>query len=172
MSGHLFNTNKLKYAMKKKPVDKCILCSIVNQLEKVDSLEIYRTDKFVISVNLYPFNTGHLMIFPIRHIEHIEDLTESEALQLHKLTILAVKILKSEYKPHGFNIGYNLENAAGASIRHIHQHIVPRYENETGFLDVLSGTKVVIIDPVEVRNHLTCKFKEFEELKESNFLND
>ena len=162
MSGHLFNPHKLKYAMKEKPIDECILCSIVNQSEKVDSLEIYRTDKFIVSVNLYPFNTGHLMIFPIRHMECIEDLTESEALELHKLTIFTVKILKSEYRPHGFNIGYNLENAAGASIRHIHQHIVPRYANETGFLDVISGTKVVIIDPVEVRDNLVNKFKEFK----------
>ena len=167
MLKHLFNPNKLKYAIKARqsfkesaaPQD-CILCSIATRSQKVDSLEIYRTDKFIVSVNLYPFNTGHLMIFPIRHIEHIEDLTEQEALELHKLTVLAVNILKSEYKPKGFNIGYNLENAAGASIRHIHQHIVPRYENELGFLDVIAGTKVVIIDPVVVRDNLVCKFKE------------
>ena len=162
MSDHLFNPHKLKYALKEKSIDaECILCSIANQSQKLDSLEIYRTDEFIVAVNLYPFNTGHLMIFPIRHIELIEDLTESEALQLHKLTIITIKILKSEFRPHGFNIGYNLENAAGASIRHIHQHIVPRYENEAGFLDVISGTKVVIIDPVVVRDNLICKFKEF-----------
>ena len=160
MSGHLFNPHKLQYALKEKSIE-CILCSIANK-SKLESLEVYRTDKFIIAVNLYPFNTGHLMIFPIRHIEHIEDLTEPEALQLHKLTTATVKILKSEYKPHGFNIGYNLENAAGASIRHIHQHIVPRYENETGFLDVISGTKVAITDPVMVRDTLICKFKEYD----------
>ena len=170
MSVHLFNPNKLQYATKEKSAtDACILCSIASHIEKIGSLEICRTDKFIISVNLYPFNTGHLMIFPIRHIENIEDLTEDEALQLHKLTALAVKILKNEYKPHGFNIGYNLGNAAGASIKHIHQHIVPRYANETGYLDVISGTKVVIIDPVEVKDNLISKFKEF---KEYNFLND
>ena len=165
MFGHLFNPHKLKYAMdarfkgaKEEPAE-CILCSIVNQLEKVNSLEIYRTDKSVVSVNLYPFNTGHLMVFPIRHVEHIEDLTESEALDIHNLTVLAVKILKNEYKPGGFNIGYNLENASGASIRHIHQHIVPRYENEMGYLDVISGTRVVVVDPVVVRDKLICEFE-------------
>ena len=163
MTGHLFNPYKLKYATKKKSAnDECILCSIANQSQETDSLEIYRADNFIISVNLYPFNTGHLMIFPIRHIEHIEDLTESEALQMHKLMVTTVKLLKSEYNPHGFNIGYNLENSSGASIRHIHQHIVPRYENEIGFLDVLSGTKVVITDPTEVRDNLICKFKEYK----------
>jgi len=163
MTGYLFNSNKLQYATKPKSDDDvCILCSIVDKTEKVNSLEICRTDKFIIAVNLYPFNTGHLMIFPIRHIEHIEDLTEDEALQLYKLTALTIKILKSEYKPHGFNVGYNLGNAAGASIKHIHQHIVPRYKNEMGYLDVISGTKVVIIDPAEVRDNLTSKFKEYD----------
>ena len=161
MSGHLFNPYKLQYALKEKSAgDECILCSIANKSLENDSLEIYRTDKLIVSVNLYPFNTGHLMIFPIRHVEHIEDLSEPEALEIHNFTVFAVKILKSEFNPHGFNVGYNLENAAGASIRHIHQHIVPRYQNESGFLDVISGTKVVIIDPVVVRDNLICKFKE------------
>lgn len=86
-------------------------------------------------------------------------MTDDEAAEMHYLTVKTVSIIEEEYKPSGFNIGYNLGNGSGASIAHIHQHIVPRYVNEVGFLDVLSGTRVIVSDPVEAMERLKEKFR-------------
>jgi len=100
------------------------------------------------------------MIFPDRHIEDFAKLTDNEALEIHHLTVKAVSILNEEYNPSGFNIGYNLGSNSGASIPHIHQHIIPRYANEAGFIDVISGTRLFVVDPVEMMERLKKRFKE------------
>ena len=66
--------------------------------------------------------------------------------------------MDAEFSPHGYNVGYNFGNGSGASIPHIHQHVVPRYNNEVGFLDVLSGTRVIVSDPAEVMDVLKQRF--------------
>ena len=155
---YLFNTDKIKYIKDKKPRHNCILCAIRDRSPDLKLLEVQRTDNFIISVNLYPFNPGHLMIFPLRHIEDLLLLSDTEALEMHHLTAKAVAVLRDEFNPSGFNIGCNLGTGSGASIAHIHQHIVPRYENEVGFLDVLSGTRTIVMDPTDVMERLKKRF--------------
>ena len=155
---YLFNTEKIKYIKGKKPLNSCILCDIRDRLPGVESLELCRTEGFIISLNLYPFNPGHLLIFPIRHVEDFIGLTDSEALELHRLSAKSISILKKEFNPSGFNIGCNLGTGSGASIPHIHQHIVPRYDNEIGFIDVLSGSRIYVEDPIDVLNRLKEDF--------------
>jgi len=158
MRDYLFNPEKLKYVQGDKPKVECILCAIRDHTPGVDVLEVCRSGAFVISVNRYPFNPGHLLIFPIRHIEDYRGLTDDEALELHHLTADTMEILKAEFNPAGFNIGANLGSGSGASISHIHQHVVPRYDNEIGFIDVLSGTRVMVIDPVDMMDRLRKRF--------------
>jgi ATP adenylyltransferase len=155
---YLFNTDKIKYILNKKNNCECILCAIKDRDNDVKSLELFRTEKMIVTVNLYPFNVGHLMVFPARHIEDLLDLTEEEVLDLHKVVTKSLKILKEEFKPAGFNLGYNMGEESGASIAHLHLHIVPRYKNEVGFLDVLAGNRVVVIDPEEVFFRLKKSF--------------
>ena len=157
--NYLFNSNKLKYVKGKKPDVDCILCAIAAHSPMTTVLEIYRSEKFIISANLYPYNPGHLMIFPIRHIEDYTGFSEQDALELHKLTVKTISILKDEYNPAGFNIGYNIGEFSGASIPHIHQHIIPRYGNESGFIDILSGTRLFVVDPVDMMNRLKERFR-------------
>jgi ATP adenylyltransferase len=156
--NYLYNSNKIKYVKGEKPDVECILCAIAKRSPKATLLEIHRTKKFIISANLYPYNPGHLMIFPIRHIEDFGKLTDKDALELHRLTIKTLSILKDEFNPSGFNIGYNIGKFSGASIPHIHQHIIPRYGNEAGFIDVLAGTRLFVIDPVDMMNRLKKNF--------------
>jgi len=158
MRNHLFNTDKLTYVKGDKPKVECILCAIRDGNPDVRSLEVARRDGFIISVNLYPFNPGHLMIFPERHVENLHDLTDREALALHRLLAETITILGEEFGPDGFNVGYNLGRHSGASIPHLHAHVVPRYGNEVGFMDVLSGTRLVVADPVESRDRLRKRF--------------
>ncbi len=158
LRDYLFNTEKIKYIKCKKPLYKCILCAIRDRLPGVESLELYRSGDFIISLNLYPFNPGHLMIFPSRHVEDFLELSEGEALEMHRLSARSISILKKEFNPSGFNIGCNLGDGSGASIPHIHQHIVPRYNNEIGFIDVLSGSRIYVEDPLAVLNRLKKDF--------------
>jgi ATP adenylyltransferase len=158
MRNYLFNTEKLKYVRGDKPKVDCILCAIRDGNTDVRNFEVARRDGFLISVNLYPFNPGHLMIFPERHVENLHDLNDREALKLHHLLAETLKILSDEFRPDGFNVGYNLGKGSGASIPHLHLHVVPRYGNEVGFMDVLAGTRLVVSDPVETRDRLRNRF--------------
>jgi len=154
MRNHLFNTDKLKYVNGDRPGVACILCAIRDRDPDVVNLEVVRRGGFIVSVNLYPFNPGHVMIFPERHVERLQDLTDDEALGLHRLAADVLTALEEEFRPAGFNAGYNLGRHSGASIAHIHLQVVPRYANEVGFLDVLAGTRLAVTDPVEMRDRL------------------
>lgn len=156
--SYLFNTEKIKYVKGEKPRVDCILCAIIAEDPAVTSLTVYQDDKFIVAMNLFPFNPGHLMIFPRRHITEIGGLSGEEASEMHRLLVKSVRILDEEFAPSGYNIGYNLGEGSGASIAHIHQHVVPRYSNEVGFLDVLSGTRVIVSDPRSVMLKLRERF--------------
>jgi ATP adenylyltransferase len=158
MRKYLFNLEKYKYIKGEKSRVECILCEIVKGNPDVKSLEITRTDLNALTVNLYPFNQGHLMIFPLRHITSPAEFTDEEALDQHHLLQRSFEIIDSVFSPSGYNIGYNVGDNSGASIKHVHLHIVPRYNNEVGFIDVLAGDRISIVDPVEILEKLKEKF--------------
>ncbi len=158
MYGHLFNMDKIHYVTGQKPKVDCILCAIRDNHPDVPDLTVWRDARFIVAMNLYPFNSGHLMIFPTRHVQELSELSEDEALRLHNLTSKVLRMLKEEFTPTGFNIGYNIGKGSGASIPHLHLHIVPRYDNEVGFLDVIAGMRVMVLDPREARERLRRRF--------------
>lgn len=122
----------------------CILCE--KPLEKDDetNLILYRGRSNYIILNSFPYNPGHLMIAPYRHLARLEDLTDEELMEHFVIVRKSVKLLTDVMKPMGFNIGLNIGKAAGAGIEeHIHTHVVPRWGGDTNFMPVLSNTKVV-----------------------------
>ncbi len=157
---YLFNTSKIEYVRGKKPNVSCILCSIIKGEGEVEDLSIYKTEWNTVSLNLYPFNPGHLLIFPNRHLQTMGELSKEEMEDIHRLTLISMEILDSKLSPEGYNIGYNVGPASGASIAHLHEHVVPRFDNETGFLDVIAGARVVVIDPRELLEDLRVAFRE------------
>ena len=158
MNKHLFIPSKIDYVRGKRPHVDCILCAIVSHDKRVVDSGIISTSLMTVALNLYPYNPGHLMIFPNRHIEKIEELTSDEVMEMHKLTVLSVKLLERLYNSKGYNIGYNLGESSGASIKHLHRHIVPRYKNELGFVDILSGSKIYVENPKEALKKLKEAF--------------
>jgi len=149
---NLFSISKYDYIKGKKPNVNCILCSIIENNPVVEKLIIYKSELTTVSVNLYPYNSGHLLIFPNRHICDIRDMTFEEENDIQKLLKYSLNILDILYKPQGYNFGYNMGNNAGASISHIHQHIIPRYPNELGFIDLIGKAKIIVEEP-----NLTCQ---------------
>lgn len=154
IKGNLFIPNKTKYVRRVKKEGECILCSVVNKEKGIINLEIFRSENMFITANLYPYNPGHIMIVPIRHITDIRDMSQKEILEMIKLQNISLDILEKVYNPSGFNIGYNIGSCSGASIPHIHLHIVPRFKNELGYIDILTGSRIIIDDPKKMVRRL------------------
>ena len=124
--------------------DGCFLCRIFAEQNDRENLLLVRGKTCAVLMNRYPYNSGHLMIAPFHHAAGLDDLTPEETLEMAALTSRAITVLSEVMAPHGFNIGYNLGEAAGAGLKdHLHQHIVPRWTGDTNFMPVSSGTKVI-----------------------------
>ncbi|HPG30793.1 MAG TPA: HIT domain-containing protein [bacterium] len=156
---NLFTPKKFDYVRGIKPKVKCILCSVLNGESGVDNLLLYKGSSMNITMNLYPYNPGHIMIFPARHIEDVRKLTESEWMEIFRLQRLSLDCLEEVYKPTGFNMGFNIGQFGGASIEHIHFHIVPRYKNEIGFMELFSDARIIVENPKKTFNKLKKLFR-------------
>lgn len=122
----------------------CFLCRIFTEGSDRENLLLRRGKTCAVVMNRYPYTSGHLMVTPYRHLEHLKDLTAEERLEMADLSIAAVEILKAALRPDGLNLGYNLGAAAGAGLKdHLHQHIVPRWIGDTNFMPVLADTRVM-----------------------------
>jgi len=122
----------------------CIFCIKIKENRDKENLILYRSTYSFVIMNLYPYNNGHLMIAPYRHIKDLEILSEEESKDIFFLIIKSLKVLKKTLNPAGFNIGMNMGKCAGAGIEeHIHIHIVPRWEGDTNFMPVISHTRVM-----------------------------
>jgi len=125
----------------------CFICQAV--AADTDSQDrkrhvFFRSDTSIGILNRYPYNNGHLLLAPKRHLARPGDLTEAETLDLMRQITRWVERLEQEMQPHGFNIGLNLGHAAGAGLPgHLHWHIVPRWTGDTNFMPVLGGVKVI-----------------------------
>lgn len=137
---------KQEYVLGKK-YDGCIFCDIM--AGKLESFTIYENEEILIVLNIYPYNPGHVLVVPKRHVELITELSDEEFAKAFSYAKKALQLIDSVYHPHGFNIGLNQGVASGASIRHVHIHVVPRYEHEMGFMETASGTRIQL-DPLEV----------------------
>ncbi len=121
----------------------CPFCRIP-QMSDADGLVVKRGELAYAVLNLYPYNAGHLLICPFRHVADYTDLTDEETVEVAHLTKQAMTVMRSITKPHGFNLGINQGNAAGAGIAaHLHQHIVPRWGGDANFLPVIGRTKTI-----------------------------
>ncbi len=122
----------------------CIFCEAARARDPEEKLVVYKTDRSIAVMNLYPYNTGHLMVAPLRHVPSIEDLGEEELLDLFSLVRRCLRLLRRAFKPDGFNVGINIGRVAGAGVEgHVHVHIVPRWCGDTNFMPVIASTKVI-----------------------------
>lgn len=129
---------------KDRPDVECILCSIRDDDERVKIFKIYQDNVALVSLNAFPYNSGHLLIAPCRHIKSFQELTKSEIIHISRLIQGLQKLIVDLFNNTGFNIGINEGLNSGASIDHLHFHIVPRYDNELGFIDIVSNSRIVI----------------------------
>ncbi len=127
------------------PDDYCLFCDALNTPEKdEEKYVLLRGNLCYVIMNLYPYNSGHLMIVPHRHLSTLTELNDDEYLEIMQLLNRCSGALTQALNPHGFNIGANIGRVSGAGIdHHIHFHIVPRWSGDTNFMPVLGDTKVI-----------------------------
>ncbi len=123
----------------------CFICEIgANPQDDDKNLVLWRTDRSIVILNRFPYNNGHLLISPVRHIPDLETTSDDELLELMKLVRECQKALSLAIAPHGFNIGMNFGRCAGAGLPgHLHIHLVPRWDGDTNFMAVCSDTNVI-----------------------------
>ena len=141
---------------------KCIFCEAVKKdISDLNNLLVRKSANTIVMMNLYPYNNGHLMILPNRHLGVLEQISPAEAHELIDEIMLAEKVLRIIYEPHGFNIGANLGRAGGAGIDdHIHFHIVPRWNGDTNFMPVIGEVKVISQDLAESKKRLLSGYQD------------
>jgi ATP adenylyltransferase len=149
---------RAEYVQEQKPKE-CILCENPDEKGEATNLVLYLGKMNFVIMNKYPYNPGHLMVAPYRHIASPEDFTDAELGEHYQLVRHSLNVLRRALKPHGFNLGMNLGKVAGAGIaEHCHTHIVPRWEGDSNFMPVLAGTKVISESMGAVYQQLKGKF--------------
>lgn len=144
---------RMKYISKPQG-EVCIFCEARYRPDN-ECYVVFRGSKSFIMLNLYPYNTAHVMVAPYRHVNSFELLDDGELLDLMKMVKLSIKAISMEYKPQGFNVGVNLGHVAGAGVEgHLHIHVVPRWLGDTNFMPVISSTKVIPEDINETFSRL------------------
>ena len=123
----------------------CFICHNLKHPEDDDkNLVLWRTDSHLTILNRYPYNNGHLLIAPVRHIPDLGELSDEELLEMTKLIRESQRALSLAIKPHGFNVGMNFGRCGGAGLPgHLHVHVVPRWDGDTNFMHVCGDTDVI-----------------------------
>ncbi len=127
----------------------CVFCKRLKMKDTVENLIVHRGKKVFVILNKYPYNSGHTLIVPNRHVGLIEKLTEEESIEFFELTRRTVTVIKKALKPASMNLGMNLGRASGAGVPgHLHMHVVPRWQGDTNFMPVIGKTGVISV-PLE-----------------------
>jgi ATP adenylyltransferase len=134
----------MAYVSGTQPSEGCIFCAACGADRADESLVVYRGEQAFIILNLFPYNSGHVMVVPRRHFSALGEATPDELVELMELTRRTEAAIMEVYAPQGLNIGINLGRAAGAGVLdHLHIHVVPRWNGDTNFMTVVGEARVL-----------------------------
>lgn len=153
---------RIKYIQGLDKGNDCFICqNLAEQQKDAEHFVLWRTKLSIVVMNRFPYNNGHLLIAPNRHIGSLEQASDEEMLEMTKLIRETQKVLSLAIKPHGFNVGINIGRCGGAGLpEHLHIHIVPRWDGDTNFMDVCGDTKVISQGMTELLEQLKKISKE------------
>ena len=143
-------------------IDDCFFCEAIKTPEQdAGNLVVTRQKLCFVMLNRYPYNNGHLLVAPYRHISGFEELTKDEMQAVMELLNDSLKVLNKYICPHGFNIGTNIGREAGAGVPgHIHFHVVPRWNGDTSFMPVLADIKIISQAIEDNQKQISLAFKQ------------
>jgi ATP adenylyltransferase len=158
-----WRSNYINSFKDKKDDCECVFCSVQkDSAASENDLIVRRSVHTYTMLNLFPYNSGHLLIMPYRHICDFLELTEPEINEMMSESRIMIKALNEVMKPHGFNMGLNIGKAAGAGIdSHLHLHLVPRWNGDTNFMPAIGEVKVISQDLTDLKNNLIEVLKKF-----------
>jgi len=161
MTKPLWAPWRLEYIKQADELKGCVFCAeAAAELADDESLLVRRGEAAIAILNKYPYSSGHLMVAPIRHVGSLAELTDEEALEMHRLSVTGVDALERTYGPDGFNLGWNLGRVAGAGIAdHVHLHVVPRWSGDTNFMPILADVKILPEHLLATRDRLRAAWK-------------
>lgn len=142
---HLWAPWRMAYVAPKTPASQeCIFCALPAAHRDEENYILYRGERCFMMLNIYPYNSGHLMVAPYQHVSSIEKLDSATLAELMSQAQLALRAIRQTMQPDGFNLGINEGKVAGAGYDgHMHLHIVPRWNGDTNFMPVLADVKVI-----------------------------
>lgn len=159
----LFRPDRLKYVRKLIKSEGCVFCNAAEKKLSFDTLCIFKTEHSMIMLNKFPYNSGHLLVLPLRHCGDLLALTESEFTDLQNTIRVAMKVLNEAYQPGGINLGMNHGAVAGAGIPdHLHYHLVPRWSGDLNFFPLIAETKVLVESLEQTYEKLWGILKKYE----------
>jgi ATP adenylyltransferase len=145
---------RLEYVQHADEQEGCVFCRAAEGDDE-EQLVVHRGERAFVLLNRFPYASGHVMVAPYRHGSSFDTLADVEALDVHRLAVEAIEVLRSVYGSEGFNVGWNLGRVAGAGIvDHGHVHVVPRWGGDTNFMPVLADLRVIPEHLVESRRRL------------------
>jgi ATP adenylyltransferase len=157
---HLWSPWRLAYITGGANPGGCIFCNALTD-HAAEPLIVHRGRTCFVILNLFPYNNGHLMVIPNRHIGSLTAATEDELCELIGLTRTCEAVLTEAYGPHGINMGINLGKPAGAGVLdHVHMHVVPRWNGDTNFMTVVGRTRVLAEDLADTAARLRPLFEQ------------
>lgn len=122
----------------------CVFCNAQAMPDSIENLIVFRSGRAYVILNRYPYTGGHLLVVSLDHKPSLEALDPPTRAEMMELASRCTTVLNQLYKPHGFNVGANIGEAAGAGVAgHVHIHIVPRWKGDTNFMSSLGGTRVI-----------------------------
>ena len=156
MTKPLWAPWRLEYIEQADEDQGCVFCREARgELAEPESLVVRRSGDVFALLNKFPYASGHLMVASYRHVGEFGDLTDEEALEVHRLAERGLAALAETYGPQGYNLGWNLGRIAGAGVvDHVHLHVVPRWAGDTNFMPVLADVKVLPEHLSETRRRL------------------
>lgn len=145
----LWTPHRMAYVTGERPSDEagdgCPFC-VAPDKGDAEGLIVHRGETCFVVMNLFPYNAGHVLVCPYRHVSLYIDLTDEETLEFTALTKSAIRALQASSNPHGFNLGMNQGAVAGAGVAaHLHQHVIPRWGGDMNFLPIVAQTKALPI---------------------------
>jgi ATP adenylyltransferase len=134
----------MKYVQNHRSDAACVFCEAAAQDDSEKNLIVYRGQQVFAILNRFPYTSGHLMVVPFEHQASLDALTAETRAEMMEVVNQAILVLRELYHPHGFNVGMNIGEPAGAGIAgHVHMHVVPRWTGDTNFMSTVSGTRVL-----------------------------
>ena len=157
----LFAPWRYQFISQEKSESGCFLCQAASDPEDAERLVVYHDENYLVVLNRYPYNNGHIMVAPRVHRAEPADLDDAVWAGFWPLVLRCQRVLAEVYRPDGFNLGMNLGAAAGAGLRdHMHFHLVPRWFGDSNFMTTLADARVIPEDLEATRQRLKMAFQE------------